>query len=50
MTVTIVVVLVLRIPEHFSLHFSDFYMIFYAFLKFAVLKFKHILQFDPWKF
>ena len=25
---TKVVVLVLRIPEHFSLHFSDFYKIF----------------------
>ena len=50
MTVTKVVVLVLRIPEHFSLHFSDFYTIFWAFLKFAVLKFKHNLQIDPWKF
>jgi len=27
-TVTNVVVLVLRIPEHFSLHFYDFYTIF----------------------
>ena len=36
MTVTKVVVLVLRIPEHWDLHFSDFSMNFYAFSKFAV--------------
>ena len=48
--VTKVVVLVLRIPEHFSLHFYYFYTNCYVFLKFTVLKFKHILQFDPCKF
>ena len=35
MTVTKVVVIVLRIPEHFSLHFSDFYTILYGIYKFA---------------
>ena len=35
MTVTKVVVLVLRIPEHFSFHFSDFYTILFGIYKFA---------------
>ena len=50
MTVTKVVVLILRILEQLSLYFSDFTTIFYAFLKFVVLKFKHILQISPWRF
>ena len=50
MNVTKVVVLVLRIPEQLSLHFYDFYTNCYVFSKFTVLKFKHILQIDPWKF
>jgi len=29
--------LVSRIPKHFSLHFYDFYTIFYKFLKFTGL-------------
>ena len=35
MTVTKVVVLVLRIPEQLSLYFSDFSMILYGIYKFA---------------
>ena len=34
MTVIKVVVLVLRIPEHYRLYFSDFSMIFYGIYKF----------------
>ena len=48
--VTKLVDLVTGIPKHLDLYFSDFPTIFYAFSKFTVLKFKHILQFDPWKF
>ena len=47
MTVTNVVVLVLRIPEHLDLNFDDLYTNFYAFSKFAVLKFMYILHFKP---
>ena len=47
MHVTKLVDLVARIPKHLDLHFTDFSMNFYAFSKFTVLKFKHILQFDP---
>ena len=50
MTVTKVVVLALRIPEQLILHFYDFSTNCYVFSKFTVLKFKHILQFDPWRF
>ena len=32
------------------MHFYYFYTNCYVFLKFTVLKFKHILQFDPWRF
>ena len=48
--VTKLVELVSRIPKHFSLNFSKFSTNFYVFSKFTVLKFKHILQFDPWRF
>ena len=47
MHVTKLVDLVAKIPKHLDLHFTDFSMNFYAFSKFTVLKFKHILQFDP---
>ena len=50
MNVTKVVVLVLRIPEHFSLHFSDFYTIFYSFLKFAVLSLGTFCSLTPGSF
>ena len=36
MTITKVVGFDLRIPKHFSLHFSDFYTILYGIYKFAV--------------
>ena len=45
--VTKLVELVAWIPKHFSSHFSDFSMNFYAFSKFAVLKFMNILQSNP---
>ena len=38
MNVTKVVVIVLRIPKHFSLHFSDFSTILYGIYKFAVFE------------
>ena len=38
MTVTKLVVLVLRIPDQFSLYFYDFSMILYGIYKFAVLR------------
>ena len=47
MTVTKVVVIVLRIPEQLILYFSEFYTILNVFYNFAVLKFMYILQFDP---
>ena len=47
MDVTKVVGLDIRIPKHFSLHFSDFSTILYGIYKFAALKFMYILQFDP---
>ena len=50
MTLTKVVVLVLRIQEHLSLYFYDFYTILYVFYKFAVLKFMYILHFSPCTF
>jgi len=37
-TVTKVVGFDLRIPKHFSLHFSDFYTILYEFSKFTALE------------
>ena len=50
MSGTKVVDFVARIPEQLSLHFYDFSTNCYVFSKFTVLNFKHILQFDPWKF
>ena len=38
------------IPEQLSLYFYDFSTNCYVFSNFTVLKFKHILQFDPWRF
>ena len=38
MTVTKVVGFDLRIPKHFSLHFSDFFTILYGIYKFAVFE------------
>ena len=40
MTVTKLVVLVLRISEKFSVHFYDLSMILYAFYKFAAFRSK----------
>ena len=47
MHVTKLADLVPRIPKHFSLHFSDFYTIFYAFFKFAVLSSFTTFHLDP---
>ena len=51
MTVTKFVVLVLRIPEHFSLHFSDFYTILYmefTSLQLLILVFMYVFHLGPW--
>ena len=45
MTVTKVVVLVLRISEQFSLHLSDFSTILYGVYKFAALDLKMFLNY-----
>ena len=54
MTVTKVIGFDLRIPKHFSLHFSDFSTILYGIYKFAVFETKEkeneLLHLGPWKF
>ena len=54
MTVTNVVGFDLRIPKHFSLHFSYFSTILYGIYKFAVFETKEkeneLLHLGPWKF
>ena len=47
MHVTKLADLVSRIPIHFSFYFSDFYKIFEAFLKFAVLSSFATFHLDP---
>ena len=50
MTVIKVIVIVRRIPEHFRLHFSDFFMIFYLIynLQLLILVFMYVFHLVPW--
>ena len=45
MTVTKLVVIIIRIPEHFSLHFYEFSTILYRIYKFAVLNLEFRFRF-----